>query len=466
MSNTTNNSNSPQAPTTPDALAFSPDDAGNAQYCAEVLRDRYLYVPAYKWLRYAATHWEVTGATEGIQSAVIDALRKRQETGLTARHATIAAASTPNYSRIHAAVAILQSYLLADVSEFDASPDQLNVGNGVLDLRTGQLMPHDPSQRFSYCTGVAYDPVADDSLWLDFLRQAVSGDDEILDYLQLAVGYTLTGHIREEVFFYLYGPTRSGKGTFTETIRRVLGLAPLSAEVGFNTFTLKRGGDANNFDLAPLKPCRFVAAGESDRYDRLSSPDIKRFTGGDSIRCSFKYGPVFEYRPQFKIWLASNAEVLADPDDGALWARLRIITFPNSRVGQEDKGLKQRLQQREALEGVLKWAVAGSMRWYTLDDGGLAQPDSVAAMAQEARAASDSVGQWIEERVTITPNPQCFTPNPELYASYEDYCKVNGVRYPKQMASVTRSLKAKGYAAGEEKCVNGHTTRGCYGITV
>jgi len=442
------------------------DDAGNAEYCAQALKSQFLHVPAYGWLTYADTHWETSQAPARLLRGIVNALRQREQMALASGYEAIRKAAKPNRSRINAVRELLEAYLTADVSEFDHDPNELNCLNGALNLQSGELTPHSPEQRFTYTTGVNYNPDADDRVWLDFLEEATDGNRELMDYLQLAVGYTLTGHTTEEIFFYIVGPSRSGKGTFTETLRYVLGGAPLASEVGFSTFTMKRGGDAGNFDLAPLKACRFVAAGESDRRDKLSSADIKRFTGGDSIRCSFKYGPVFEYRPQFKIWMSSNVEVRADPDDSALWARLRIISFPNSHAGREDKGLKQRLQQAEALEGVLKWAVEGATRWYALGSKGVTPPNSVALMTQRAQQDNDSVGQWIEERVQVTPNPECFTPNEHLFASYKDFCEHNGLRWPKTISGLTRSLKAKGYRAGHVQKVNGKTTRGCLGITV
>lgn len=109
-----------------------------------------------------------------------------------------------------------------------------------------------------------------------------------MDWLQMAVGYSLTGHTREEVLFYLYGPPRSGKGTLTEMILALLG-SPLAKEVNFATFTAQRSGDSQNFDLAPLKPCRTVLASESNAYERFNKAKVKMLTGGNEVYCAFKH---------------------------------------------------------------------------------------------------------------------------------------------------------------------------------
>ncbi|MEZ4707593.1 MAG: phage/plasmid primase, P4 family [Caldilineaceae bacterium] len=170
-------------------------------------------------------------------------------------------------------------------SEFDNNPDFLNCANGVVSLRTGEIEPHNPDQKFTYCSPIAYKPNADYTKWVDWLKKAV-GSPEIADWLQIAVGYSLTGYTWEEILFYIFGPTRSGKGLFTETISSVLG-TPLAQEINFSTFTDKRSGDSQNFDLAPLKAARLVSASESNAYERFNEAKIKALTGGNNVYCAF-----------------------------------------------------------------------------------------------------------------------------------------------------------------------------------
>jgi putative DNA primase/helicase len=279
------------------------------------------------------------------------------------KHEEIVRASKPDARNVRNAKFMLQSLLRERIDTFDQSPDHLNVRNGVLDLRTGTLLPHRPHQRFTYCLPVAYAPDAGTTAWRQFLRQVVGGGEEVVAFLQTAVGYSVTGHTREEKLFYLYGPTRSGKGTFTETLLTLLG-KPLATEVDFTTFTRERDNDASNFDLAPLKPARLLIASESSRHQLLHAAKIKQLTGGNDIRCCFKHRDHFEYRPGFTIWLVSNHDVHADPDDTAAWGRVVRLEFPHSFSGREDTTLKERMKRPENLQAVLAWAVEGATRWY------------------------------------------------------------------------------------------------------
>lgn len=305
-------------------------------------------------------------------------------------------------------------------------------------------------------------PHANQRPWRDFLAQALDGNAELLEYLQEAVGYSLTGHTREEVMFYIHGPARAGKGTFTETILAALGYRPLAEEADFATFTAERTGDVQNFDLAALKPCRFVAASESQKTGALNAAKIKALTGGNLVRCAHKYKDFFSYRPQFKIWLSSNHPVNVDVDDEAAWTRLRVIAFPVSWVGREDKLLKARLLAPENLAGALAWAIEGAQRWYSRARG-LETPDAVRMATQQAREELDFIKQWLEECAEITGNDADFTPYAELHTSYRDFCMENGIT-PKQLRAFTQALQARGAITGAQRWHAGRNKKGAAGI--
>ena len=263
------------------------------------------------------------------------------------------------------------------------------------------------------------------------------------------------------MLFYLFGPPRAGKGVFTETLRVLLG-SPLATEVNFGTFTEQRSGDSQNFDLAPLQPARFVAASESNAYERFNEAKVKALTGGNEVWCAFKHKTHFNYRPRFKVWLSSNQPVNADPDDDATWARIRLIEFPYSMAGKEDKQLKERMRSPAALEGVLAWAVQGAMRWFALGSTGLTEPGTSLALKAQQREILDAVGMWIDECATVGSHH--FTAGSELYKSYEGWCKSSGVS-AKQQRGLTEALKRKGYRYDRVR-QGTQVLRGFYGLKV
>ena len=231
----------------------------------------------------------------------------------------------------------------------------------------------------------------------------------------------------------------------------------LAKEVDFTTFTAQRDGDSQNFDLAGLKATRFLAASESSKYQTLNPRRIKAATGGNQIRAAFKHRDLFEYFPQFHIFLSSNEIVNADPDDDALWGRVRVIKFPHSHLGHEDKTLKRQMLETSNLEGVLAWAVQGARMWYDSLPVGLRMPPAVQGETDAHRRENDHVEQFLDEctddcRETM---PDAFVSNKSLYPVYAGWCDDNGHRAYKQ-TGLTRSLKRKGFVCDRnEKCLRG-----------
>lgn len=442
-------------------LNLAPTDWGHAQCLFMLYGYRFLYCAAYDYMFYDGKCWRADLAEEKLKQAVIDTLRARRIEAAKANSDVLIKACKDDAYRVKAVIYLVRLLLGTGVESFDADPDSLNCNNGVVDLRTGMITPHDSKQRFTYCVPVDYNQKADYVDWLTFLSSVVVHVD-LVEYMQQCVGYSLTGHTREECMFYIHGPTRSGKGTFAETILKLLG-KPLAVQADFKTFTADRVGDTQNFDLAPLKPARFVVASESDRYEKLNEAKIKTVTGGDDIRCAFKHRDHFEYRPQFKIWLLSNHPIKGDVDDDAFWGRVRIVEFPNSRLGTEDKTLKERLKSDASLSGVLRWAVEGAMKWYAAQ-AGLKTPDVVNENSKKRRLELDHVQQWID--ACCKANPLAWTKNEALYYSYTEWCKGNGIT-PKGSESLGQAVGKKGFKTGVQRRVaSGARSRGVEGIEV
>lgn len=460
-------------------LSEAGDDEGNARCVARLHGERFLYCPAYGWMQYVGSYWVPDPKGVALDAAIIDTLKMRHRLALQEERVAITKATVRWAARVKATKQLLPHLLYSDVADFDASPDHLNVANGVLDLRTGDLQPHHPAQRFTYCLKVPYDSAANYRPWQAWLRATVAaegaaqagggaaatgtaGEAEEF-YLQLAVGYSLTGHTSEEVLFYLYGPPRSGKGTFTEALLTLFGPEPLAAEVHFGTFIRSRNNDANSADLARLKPCRLVVSSEPNKGDWLNAGELKRLTGGNLVFAAFKFRDHFCYRPSYKIWLAGNDPPQADVDDEALWGRLRVIPFPHSHLGREDRGLKARMKGPEMQRQILAWAVDGARAWYQTSPRGLPTPPGIEAASRAARDALDYVGQWLADCVEVTGAKEDFVPSTRLHASYEAWREQAGAP-PCSITRLTRALKAKELPAGVQRWHGNRNLRGCLGI--
>src|SRR5262249_34205232 len=110
-----------------------------------------------------------------------------------------------------------------DGADWDTHPWLLAVPNGVVDLRTGVLRPGQPTDRITMSARVAYDPEAPCPKWEAAIAAVFGGDKDLVRYVQLALGYSLTGNTREQCLFLNFGEGANGKTTLINAVAYVLG---------------------------------------------------------------------------------------------------------------------------------------------------------------------------------------------------------------------------------------------------
>jgi len=424
----------------PELIRYGADQDGHTSTIAALTRD-FAYTTAHGWYQWTGTIWLNAGGESAAYAAVLHVIKLRREAGGIHKIDILANLRITD-SLIKSVLSMWSHRVIRDLSEFDAHPNLLTAINGIIDLRTGQLLSHQRDYMLTRCISVAYKPQTACYLdWSMFFGRTVGADQEA--WLKLCAGYSVTGEICEEAMFYIYGPTRAGKGVFTEALRALLP-APLCVEADFVSFTRDRSNDANNFDLAQLSAARLVIASESERGDRLNASKIKQMTGGNAVRCCYKYGDHFEYQPRFKVWLVSNHPVNAAADDDAVWGRVRVLSFPNSFAGHEDTELKTKMHDTEHLEGLLLWLVEGARAWYKLHRSGqrLTEPDDRAADKLSMRYDADTVRQWLDEATESLSGYSAAVA--DLYSSYADYCRQSGYR-PMGKSRLSADLIRRGY---------------------
>jgi putative DNA primase/helicase len=188
-------------------------------------------------------------------------------------------------------------------------------------------------------------------------------------------------------------------------------------------------------------------------------------TGGNQVWCCFKHKDFFSYRPRYSIWLTSNWPVNGDVDDDALWGRLRVIEFPNSFLGKEDKSLKKRIKNPKTLEGILAWAVEGAREWYKSGNSGLKAPEKIVASTAGHRNDADYVQMWLNECAEI--DESSWSSNPAIMTSYTRWCESNGIE-AKHMRGLSISFKQKGFEVGVQSRdkITSQVNRGVQGFKI
>lgn len=322
--------------------------------------------------------------------------------------------------RIDSLVALAKSEPGVSISheQLDADPMLLNTLSGTIDLRTGALSQH---QRIDFMTKMIAQPFEGINtpapLWEQFIDEIMCGDREMVDFLQKAVGYALTGRIDEQCLFLLHGNGSNGKSTFVESIRDLFG--DYAQQADFATF-LEQDGDKVRNDIARMVGARFIAATEGPEGKRLNEAVVKHLTGGDRVTARFLHREYFEFSPTHKIFLATNHKPNIKGADNGIWRRLRIIPF-SAYFSDEKKDPQFPSKLKSEFPGILAWAVRGCLAW---QNNGLGIPKAVEAATSDYRAEMDIIQTFITDCCSSAPT--CTVRSQELYDAYRQWAEANG----------------------------------------
>jgi len=413
-----------------DLLEFQANEDAIALMFAERHADTLRYCHDWgMWLRWNGTRWERERRRLAFHFA-----RELAREANTEGKATPAKASTAGGVERFAQA----DPRLATVSdEWDTDQWLLNTPGGTVDLRTGELRPHRREVHITKQTAVTPAPVLHDDhpLWTDFLSKTTKGDAKLQRFLQQMVGYCLTGDVREECLFFVYGLGGNGKGVFLKTIGNILGDYATSAAM--DTFTASHS-DKHPTDLAKLRGARMVTASETEEGRAWAESRIKELTGNERpISARFMRQDFFEYWPTFKlVFVGNHKPVLRNVDDAAK-RRFNIIPFTHTPENP-DKELKDKL--RAEYPAILRWMIDGCLDW---QKNGLVRPPVVIEATAEYFSEQDSVRQWIEE-CCDTGGTLLSDTTENLYASWTAYITASGEK-PGTKKSFSQSLLQQGF---------------------
>lgn len=308
-------------------------------------------------------------------------------------------------------------------SELDKDDFLLNTQSGIVNLKTGEISAFDKNKLMSQITKyeVSYD---EPKVWNAFLKSIFdTGDEEqtqkLINCLRLCLGYSLTGSVKEQVMFLLYGGGSNGKSTLMEIISNVV--QDYSDNVLSDVLLQKKGaGNSTNFSLAKLQKKRIVTTGETDEGGKFAEAHLKLLTGDDTIVAQYKYGNEFSYKPKFKIWMSTNNKPIIGGTDFGIWRRLVPFEFLKCfSDAQKDKDLPDKLKK----EGpqILGWAILGAIDYIKCNNLQITQQQRLCL--EKYKAQMDVVTQFILEECTV--DDKSAVECKELYDKYKDWAKDN-----------------------------------------
>lgn len=444
-----------QTPEGEELATHEPGDILAGKTFARAMRGKLRYMGAAdKWLRWDGMHWawcacgEEMAAAKRVAGKILEQASKLFASDPNRYKKLMAlATSLQNLKRLQAMIELAKSeegLAIGHMSELDSDPWLLGVRNGVVNLKDGGLLAPDPAMLITRQAAAEYHDDAQCPKWMEFLGQIFSDDQETIDHIQRALGYTLTGTITEEALFICFGYGANGKSVFANVISTIMG--DYSRAAPASLLTVRRADDSGpRNDLAMLCGARLVSINETQSGDRLDEQIVKTLAGREMVSARFLHKEFFDFWPTAKPWLRTNHKPIITGEDDGIWRRLHLVPFARKFAEHErDPWLESKLHEER--DGILAWMVRGCLEWQRHK---LKQSTSVRRESATYRKESDLLGEFLDE-MTKT-NPEARVEQSHLFDQYRKWHEANGTR-PGSKNTFTKKMAERGY--GTSKSAN------------
>lgn len=330
---------------------------------------------------------------------------------------------------------------------FDNQPWHFPAANGIIDLRTGDLLSHAREYHFTSVSAIPYNPSASAPKWHAALETWLP-DEEVRRFIQRAVGYTLTGVTSEQVFFFLHGAGSNGKSTFILVLQGIIG--QMCRRIATEAVTLRSSGSPGTLRdqaAARLVGARMAVVSEIDKNARWAEGWLKDLTGGGVISTKLLYKDPGESLPTAKLWIDANHEPRAMPgaiegaaaETDSFWRRLREVPFRIPVPAHKRVLDFHRILLRDEGPGILAWAVEGCLEWQL---NGLPVPQVVAAATAAYREKEDTLRPFIDEWLVRREGTRCSMK--DVNVAYRLWVAENGEK-PMPKRVLQGWLEERGY---------------------
>jgi putative DNA primase/helicase len=417
-------------------------DSGNAELVVSMYFNKLKYDhDQQKYFIYNDQYWIMDNKETIIQYGKA-AARMRQELSIYIENPNLSDAEfefgvrSENLSKIRNAFKIARSddRIAVETSNWSNNEYLVQFSNGLYDIEREVFRSGTPEDMIRQTVGYNYDSGAVCPVWDKALLEMMEGNLDLVQYIQTAVGYSLTEKTTEQCLFFLTGDGANGKSVFLNMLLLLLGGYALNTP--FSVLEAKKRSSNSN-DLARLVGARLITSSESSESGRLNEERVKGMTGGDSITARFLYKEHVTFIPGFKIWGAVNTLPEIHGTDNGIWRRIRVIPFNASFLGREDQHLGQKLHRE--LPGIMNWAIEGAHEWKR---HGLIEPKIVVDATKTYRADSDIVGSFLD--TTVEKNPSDKIQASALFQEFMSYCTNAGLT-PGTQTKFGRQMRSLGY---------------------
>lgn len=395
-------------------------------------RNRFRYVPAWnRWLEWDRKRWqrESTGAMFGY----IRELLREAVSGTKDERSTASASFVAGVERL----ARYDQRIVVLPDQLDADPWLFNTQSGIVDLRTGTQVAHDPDALLTRIAAASVNADQGRELWAQFITDVTQGNTELAEYLQRIAGYFATGVITEDVLIYLFGLGSNGKSSFAEAIAAAMGDY---AMVFPSEVLMESKGERHPTELAQFQGARLALSSEPSSTATWNDARVKSMTGDATISARYMRSDFFTFPRTHKTMLVGNHMPRLNAVTHAIRRRVQMVPFRAVFTPAAGPGMRERLKS-EALGSILAWIIAGAAAW---QEKGTTPPACVRDLTENYLSGQDDVVEWQDE--CCERDAQASELSSNLYRNYVSWCERTGAR-----AKSNRALAISLVEAGFEK---------------
>jgi putative DNA primase/helicase len=431
-------------------------DRGNAKLFVKLYRDQFRHVEGLGWFSWDGYRWKRTGGEKAALWAAGEMAEDMPDSdprGLFSdrelQHHKKRTLSTTGMKAL-LTQAKASPDLSVDPDTLDGAPYALCTPAGVVDLNTGLLRKPDPTKDFhSRATSVGPQQ-SETPRWHRFLSDTF-GDDaegqEMIDFLHLLLGYSITGDVGAQVLPFLHGHGKNGKSVLLDTMIQILGDYADAAPPGF---LMDRGAfSEHSTELTELHGRRLIVCSELKPNDKFDEARVRLLTGGDKIKARRMRQDYFSFTPTHHLWLLGNHRPEVSTGGFAFWRRIRLLPF--ERTVPDHRKIDNLAFElvRDEGPGILQWLIEGARRYLTTRDN-LEGPDRVRIATTAYANTEDHIGRFLTECCTrdLEAQPDLRTEQGLLYTTYASWCSAGeGIRPAGARAFATRVRQEVGLAS-------------------
>jgi putative DNA primase/helicase len=297
-------------------------------------------------------------------------------------------------------------------NKFDRDNYLFNTPLGTINLLTGELLKHAPSDLITNIAGCS--PIEGyGERFPQFLDEITCGDYELQKFLQMALGSCLSGALEEHWLMFWIGSGRNGKNTLGDAVMRVMG--SYARKIPSGTL-MKSKHEGHPTEIANLKGCRLAVASEVDASAFWSEARINELTGDAKLAARYMGGNFFEFDRTFKLLVYGNHRPRLNSVTQAMQNRLKMVRFNANFAGKEakpDPDLPAKLKSEDG--HILTWLIDGHLLWVA-NSKKLPHVKAVEAELQDYVECQATPENWMDECLVMSEG--IWMPSRDLFSAY------------------------------------------------